>query len=68
MGQFERKIISSEVTVTEVFRQNRQNKHNKLMVLNSKVHTCGFYYFLWIYDICLHCSKSDVVAENNSTQ
>ena len=67
MGQFERKIISFEVTVhwtvTEIFRQN---KHNKLIVSNSKMEICEFYYFLWIYDICLHCSKSDVIAENNS--
>ena len=26
----------------------------------------GFYYFLWIYDICLHCLKSDILVENNS--
>ena len=26
----------------------------------------GFYYFLWIHDICLHCSKSDILVENNS--
>ena len=63
MGQFERKIISFEVTVTETFRQN---KHNKLIISNSKVQMCQFYYFLWIYDICLHCSKSDIIDENNS--
>ena len=62
MGQFKRKIISFEVTVTEVIRQN---KRNKLIVSNSKVQMCGFYYFLWIYDISLHCSKSDNIAENN---
>ena len=50
MGQFKRKIISFEVTVTE----------------NSKMQMCGFYYFLWIYDTCLHYSKSDIIAENNS--
>ena len=64
MGQFERKIISFEVTVTEIFRLN---KHNKLIISNSKVQMCGFYYLLWnYYDICLHCSKSDIIAENNS--
>ena len=63
MGQFERKIISFEVTVTEIFRPN---KHSKLIISNSKVQMCGFYYFLWNYDICLHCSKSDIIAENNS--
>ena len=62
MGQFERNIISFEVTVTETFRQN---KHNKLIISDSMVQMCGFYYFLWIYDICLHCSKSDIIAENN---
>ena len=63
MGQFERKIISFQVTATEVFRQN---KHNKFIISNSKVQMCGFYYFLWIYDICLHHSKSDIIAEINS--
>ena len=61
MGQFERKIISFEVTVTELFRQNKITN-----LSNSKVQLCGFYYFLWIYDICLHYSKSDIIAENNS--
>ena len=42
MGQFERKIISFEVTVTESFRQN---KHNKLIISNSKVQMCGFITF-----------------------
>ena len=64
MWQFERKIISFEVTVTETFRQN---KHNKLIISNSKVQMCGFYYLSWIYDICLHCSKSDIIAENNGS-
>ena len=59
MGQFERTIISFQVTVTEIFRQN------KLVISNSKVQICGFYYFLWIYDICLRCSKADIIAENN---
>ena len=63
MGQFERKIISFQVTVTEILRQN---KRDKLIISNSRVHMCGFYYFLWIYDICLHCSKSDITDENNS--
>ena len=63
MGQFERKIISFEVTVTETVRQN---KHNKLIISNSNVQMCRFYYFLWIYDICSHCSKSDIIGENNS--
>ena len=63
MGQFERKNISFEVSVTEFFRQN---KHNKLIMSNSKVQMYLFYYFLWIYDICLHCSKSDIIPENNS--
>ena len=63
MGQFERKIISFEVTVTEIFRPN---KHNKLIISDSKEQMSGFYYFLWNYDICLHCSKSDITAENNS--
>ena len=63
MGQFERKIISFEVTVTETFRQS---KHNKLIISNSRVQMCGFYYFLWTYHISLHCSKSDIIAENNS--
>ena len=61
MGQFEKKIISFQVT--EIFRQN---KHNRLIISNSKMQMCGFYYFLWIYDICLHCSKSNIIAENNS--
>ena len=38
MGQFERKIISFEVTVTEMFRPN---KHNKPIISNSKVQMCG---------------------------
>ena len=63
MGQFERKIISFEVTVTEMFRPN---KRNKLIISNSKVQMCRFYYFLWNYDICLHCSKSDIIDENSS--
>ena len=62
MGQFERKINSFEVTVTEMFRLNK----HKPIISNSKVQMCGFYYFLWNYDICLHCSKSDNIAENNS--
>ena len=45
MGQFERKIISFEVTVTEIFRQN---KHNKLVISNSKVQMCGFMKFVYI--------------------
>ena len=53
MGQFEGKIISFEVTVTETFRQN---KHNKLIISA----------YVWIYDICSHCTKSDIIAENNS--
>ena len=63
MGQFERKIISFQVTLTEI---SRQNKHDKLIKSCSKVQMSGFYYFLWIYDICLHCSKSDITVENNS--
>ena len=63
MVQFKRKIISFEVILTELFRQK---KHNKLIISNSKVQMCGFYYFLWIYDICLHCLKSDIIPENNS--
>ena len=45
MGQFERKIISFEVTVTEMFRPN---KHNKPIISNGKVQMCGFYYFCGI--------------------
>ena len=32
MGQFKRKIISFEATVTEIFKQN---KHNKLSVVQK---------------------------------
>ena len=35
-------------------------------LLNSKVQMCVFYYFLWIYNICLYCSKIDIITENNS--
>ena len=63
MGQFEQNIISFDVTATEIFRLN---EHNKLIISDSKVQMFEFYYFLWNYEICLHCSKSGIIAENNS--
>ena len=58
MGQFERKIISFEVTVTDIFKQN---KHKLSVVKNTEDSMT-----LWIYDICLHCSKFDIIVKKNS--